>query len=455
MKNIILLFLIPFVSFSQNEELCDSINIDFIGYNIENNHFEIDVNTEYTTPYWFGYCGFMITTNEGDTIAAENINTAGNVYGLGNNMNETRYLEILEENFNFSINGEIHLVEGFFAGNGTIACSYPFVFNCNDTDNNGFCDEEDIPNLTYVPDDNFEQYFITIGIDDVLDDYIPTDMASEVTQMLVSNLGIEDLTGIEDCINIVYLDCSANNLLELNISNNIALDQLHCYSNNLTELNIQNNTDLKVLTCSFNSLSTLDISNNNLLTSLACSDNMISELDISSQIDLEYLDCHQNNLSELNITNNTKLETLTCSFNNLSELNVITNTDLTQLALENNNILELDVTNNTELYYLDCSFNDITELDISNNTDLNNMFCNNNNLSCIQVWDINYAENYFIKDDDAIWSLDCEYGIGLAQNSKNKTLLKHTDMLGRLSATKGFTLKMYDDGSVEKKYIIK
>ena len=320
---------------------------------------------------------------------------------------------------------------------------------------NSYCDEEDIPNLTYVPDDSFEQYFINIGIDDVLDDYILTDMASEVTQMLVSNLGIEDLTGIEDCINIVYLDCSANNLLELNVANNIALDQLHCYSNNLTELNIQNNTNLKVLTCSFNSLSTLDISNNTLLTSLACSDNMISELDISSQIDLEYLDCHQNNLSELDIANNAELETLTCSFNNLSELNVITNTDLNQLALENNNILELDVTNNAELYYLDCSFNDIVELDISNNTDLNNMLCNNNDLSCIQVWDLNYAETYFIKDDDAIWSLDCEYGIGLEQNSKNKTLLKYTDLLGRLSTTKGFTLKMYDDGSIEKKYLIK
>jgi len=129
MKKLLLLLIIPILSFGQNEELCDSIYVDFVGYNSEDNNFEINVSMQYTTPYWFGYCGFMITNNQGDTIAAENIENAANVYGLGNGMIETRYLEIFEANLEFPIVGQIHLVESFFAGNGIIVCSWPFQLN--------------------------------------------------------------------------------------------------------------------------------------------------------------------------------------------------------------------------------------------------------------------------------------------------------------------------------------
>ena len=37
----------------------------------------------------------------------------------------------------------------------------------------------------------------------------------------------------------------------------------------------------------------------------------------------------------------------------------------------------------------------------------------------------------------------------------SKSLVKATDILGRETTNKGFQLHIYDDGSVEKKYIIK
>ena len=73
----------------------------------------------------------MITNALGDTIAVENFNTASNVYGLGSGMSESRYLSIEQGELIFPINGQIHLVEGFFTGNGIIACSWPFYFNFN------------------------------------------------------------------------------------------------------------------------------------------------------------------------------------------------------------------------------------------------------------------------------------------------------------------------------------
>lgn len=117
--------LLPFFSIAQID-LCDSIYVDLIDFN--NNNFQVSINMEYTTQYWFGYCGLIITTNQGDTIALENINNAANVYGLGPNMSEIRYLEVQEENLDFPIDGQIHLIENFFAGNGYIVCSWPFYY---------------------------------------------------------------------------------------------------------------------------------------------------------------------------------------------------------------------------------------------------------------------------------------------------------------------------------------
>ena len=117
--------LLPIFSMAQIN-LCDSIFVDLIDFN--DNNFQVAIDTEYTTQYWFGYCGLMMTNNKGDTIALENINNAANVYGLGPNMSEPRYLEVQQENLDFPLDGQIHLVENFFAGNGYIVCSWPFYF---------------------------------------------------------------------------------------------------------------------------------------------------------------------------------------------------------------------------------------------------------------------------------------------------------------------------------------
>ena len=52
--------------------------------------------------------------------------------------------------------------------------------------------------LTYVPDDNFEQKLINLGYDDVLDDYVITANINTVEELDVNDENISDLTGIED-----------------------------------------------------------------------------------------------------------------------------------------------------------------------------------------------------------------------------------------------------------------
>lgn len=74
----------------------------------------------------FGYCGFVLLDNNGDTIAFENINTAGNVFGISAGTTESRSLDVIQS-FTIPFYGELHLIEGFFSGNNLMTqCIIPF-----------------------------------------------------------------------------------------------------------------------------------------------------------------------------------------------------------------------------------------------------------------------------------------------------------------------------------------
>ena len=49
----------------------------------------------------------------------------------------------------------------------------------------------------------------------------------------------------------------------------------------------------------------------------------------------------------------------------------------------------------------------------------------------------------------------CNNNTFIPETHNNKSLLKTIDILGRETTNKGFQLHIYDDGSVEKKYLIK
>ncbi len=109
---------------SPNE--CDSVVVSFtqIDTTTTPNLIYIDVQVFGYGPS-VGYPGFILLNSVGDTIANENFNTALNVYTLMANTTETRFLEVLQ-NFSLPFSGFLHLVDGWFAGNSTTECIYPF-----------------------------------------------------------------------------------------------------------------------------------------------------------------------------------------------------------------------------------------------------------------------------------------------------------------------------------------
>jgi len=80
----------------------------------------------------FGYGGFILLDELGDTVGSENINTAGNVFGLMEYNTENRTLEIAQ-NITIPFNGTLHLINGWFAGNPSTSCIFPFTINGSST----------------------------------------------------------------------------------------------------------------------------------------------------------------------------------------------------------------------------------------------------------------------------------------------------------------------------------
>ncbi|MDC0189548.1 BspA family leucine-rich repeat surface protein, partial [Flavobacteriales bacterium] len=157
-----------------------------------------------------------------------------------------------------------------------------------------------------------------------------------------------------------------------------------------------------------------------------------------------------------------------------------------------------NVTNMESMFYSAESFNqDVGGWDVRNVTSMEEMFKNavlsaQNYDALLNCWstlelqpDVNfsasssyclghYARAYIIYsfnwaiDDDGLYD---DGGSGLCNNNdnsencnsttfiqeihNNKSLLKTIDILGKETTNKGFQLHIYDDGSVEKKYLIK
>ena len=308
---------------------------------------------------------------------------------------------------------------------------------------------------TAIPDTAFEAKLIQLGIDtdSSINGQVLTADVVNVTYLNVSGtynlLGnIQDLTGIEDFLNLQtlecnynslsnldistntnlrWLSCSYNNLLNLNTNGNNSLEHLDCKDNNLSSLNLSTNIALQYLRCSSNNLSTLNVSTNTALLQFECRDNNLSTLDISTNIDLEIIDCANNNLSSLIVQINTALEWINCTNNNLSSLDVATNIALQDLYCYGNNLSSLDISTNTALLHLYSHDNNLSSLDVSTNTALEAISCNNNSISSL---DINSNINLQSIDcsNNNLSSLDVSTNIALRGLTCNNNNLSSLDL---------------------------
>ena len=77
------------------------------------------------------------------------------------------------------------------------------------------------------------------------------------------------------------------------------------------------NGDLKELDCSNNDIRELDLSQNTRLTRLDCPNNGLGKLDLSQNTELTSINCENNGIYRLDATNCNKLRHITCHSNSL------------------------------------------------------------------------------------------------------------------------------------------
>jgi len=346
---------------------------------------------------------------------------------------------------------------------------------------------EDFTNLTYFECNNNQLTSL--------------DISQNSIDFLICNNN--QLTSINLNTNLFNLSCWENNLTNLNVSSNTNLTYLYCGTNQLTTLDLSNNTALTNLDCSYNQLTSLDVSNNPNLTGLTADNNTLTNIDLSnnpnlinvrldnnllnlldlSYQDIQYLNCRNNQITDL-IIDSDSLNELFCGNNPISFFDATQHINLEMLEIFNTGLFNIDLSQNQYLWYLSIGSNpDLWSLDLSNNyflehldlysNSLSNLDMRNGNnqnisyfvtwncwnspfLDCISVDDSIYSTNNWTSIDSwHYFSNNCN-PLAIQEHSSNKELLKVTDLLGReTKQTNQPLFYIYDDGTVEKRIVIK
>lgn len=197
-------------------------------------------------------------------------------------------------------------------------------------------------------------------------------------QIDCSNKNISDLTGIQYFDNLLFLNCSSNQLTSLSLLPNF-LDTLRCSFN--YNLNSLPNLPLSLLElscyqCGLSSLPNLPTT----LIYLNCEENTISSLPSPLPDSLKTLVCDHNNLLSLPVLSNS-IVVLYCRYNPLSTLPNLPST-LISLSCDNCQLSTLPSLP-INLYSLSCSHNQLVTLPGPYLPWLNSLKCDYNQLSTI------------------------------------------------------------------------
>ena len=278
------------------------------------------------------------------------------------------------------------------------------------------------PGYTCIPDNNFEQYLITNGIDSeaTLDGQILTSDINTRQILDVTGVGISDLTGIQDFAALQTLTCPNNSLTSLGLSSNTMLLTLNCNNNLLTSIDVMGCNSLNYITCTDNDLTTLDLSNKGNLEQVRATNNPnLSSLDLSSSNFLRVLIANSTSISDLDLSSKTNLQYLECSDGNLSSLLIGAAPSLYHLLVNNNQLTTLDLTSCGQpvtalTVIINCDDNLLNELNIKNgdNTRIDTFSALNNNLTCITVDDDVYSTTNWTNIDPGVaFSTNCALSV--------------------------------------------
>lgn len=342
----------------------------------------------------------------------------------------------------------------------------------------------------YIPDVNLKSYLVT-NFDEDGDGEISIMESEFITNLNCSGKGIADLTGLECCTNLVYVNCSGNSISKIDFHTLTKLKALVCYGNPLTDVNLNNCKDvetLNILAVGINAvvfpdgkkgvhigdweqtddftfsmtnagicgihihnsdvIRRLDLSDNDALSVQAYGNSALSELlipsstvslgiyddtvlesvDVSSCGELEKLIANNSALNTLDVSRNVVLKELEAGTNHLSSIDLANNTALSKLVLSHNGITAINVQKNTELLHLDLGENNLSAVNVRYNTKLEYLSTAGN----AAITTINVKNNPALKtlavSKNSITELDVTANTNLERLDIGSTLITELDL---------------------------
>ncbi|WP_445452422.1 T9SS type A sorting domain-containing protein [Flavobacterium sp. 25HG05S-40] len=176
---------------------------------------------------------------------------------------------------------------------------------------------------------------------------------------------ISDLTGLAAFQNLRVLNCSKNNLTQINLLPLTFLEELGASYNAITSLDISNLTHFKKLLAHTNQINTITQNNNSSLENIWLSNNVLTSFDLSVFPALKWVSCDNNQLTSINLSGLTLIDEVECGNNLLTSLNLDGLTTLRILGCGGNQISSLNVSSLPTLNMLRCGFNPINGININ------------------------------------------------------------------------------------------
>ncbi len=342
-------------------------------------------------------------------------------------------------------------------------------------------------NSTNFPDAKFRDY--VKKFDKNNNGSLSSAECSAVTSIVVDELGVAKLKGIEHFTALKTLKCAGNKLSSstsgsFDISKNVNLETLDCSRNpDITKFVPAKNTKLKTLNCSMCNIESMDLSKNMALTSVTARQTYLEEIDLSNHKNLtsvnfsdsfflvycdltnctalktvrnnsvsiydgtngylildgcknlEELYLYFGHLKSLDVSGCPKLRILDISLLNLRDLDLTKNVNLTKLVATSNKFSSLNLSKCTKLTYIDLTNNYLSSLDVTKNTALTELYVTKNYLSALNV-SKNTKLKYLNCAGNGISSLN------VANNTNLVYLSCNNNDLSALNVTKNLKLEI-------------
>ncbi|OXA78851.1 hypothetical protein SAMN05444397_108121 [Flavobacterium aquidurense] len=132
---------------------------------------------------------------------------------------------------------------------------------------------------------------------------IESSEALKITELFLANSNIVSLEGVKNFSNLKYLSFNDNKVSVFDL-NGMKIISLECSRNQITDIDVSGLPNLISLGCGDNQLTSLNLSSQNVNTflTLNCSGNKLTSLKIDQFKNLQGLSCSDNQLTSLNIT---------------------------------------------------------------------------------------------------------------------------------------------------------